>query len=90
MYKWIYLTFKLLSCPVQLEPNNAGLIYNERCVRPTTTRKWNQDAKTSAAKESFSKNAAKLWNNAPITVKNAKTLRLAKNEIKKHCQMLPI
>ena len=76
--------------PVKLEPNNAGLIETDRSVRPSTTRKWNQDAKTSAARESFSRNAAKIWNKAPNSIKLAKSLSLAKKEIKKHCQMLPI
>ena len=76
--------------PVHLEPNNTGMIQSDRIVRPTINRKWNQDAKSSAAKESFSRNAAKLWNAAPESVKNAKNLTLAKKEIKKHCKMLPI
>ena len=76
--------------PVQLEPNNASPAYTERSVRPSTTRKWNQDTKSTAAKESFSRNAAKLWNSAPETVKTAKNLSFAKKEIKGHCKMLPI
>ena len=76
--------------PVQLEPNQRISTYTERSVRPTTNRKWNQDCNSTAARESFSRNAAKLWNSAPLTIKNAKNLNLAKKEIKKHCKMLPI
>ena len=76
--------------PVQLEPNNPGLVQSGRNVRPSTTRKWNQDAKSAAAKESFSRNAAKIWNAAPQCIKSAKCLNAAKNEIKKFCKTLPI
>ena len=48
---------------VQLEQNNPGL-NSERNLRPSSTRKWNQDTKFAAAKECFSRNAAKLWNSA--------------------------
>ena len=40
--------------------------------------------------ECFSRNAAKLWNNAPINIKSAKRLSAAKIEIKKYCRTLPI
>ena len=35
------------------------------------------------------RDAAKLWNNAPLNVKNAKTLYAAKKETLKYCQTLP-
>ena len=76
--------------PVQLEPNNTGTVYTERSVRPSTVRKWNQDAKSSAAKESFSRNSAKIWNSAPESIKCAINLKKAKIKIKKYCTMLPI
>ena len=76
--------------PVQLEPNNLYNSPNERVVRPATNRKWNQDAKTTAAKESFSRNAAKIWNASPQCVKEAISLRVAKAEIKKYCKLLPV
>ena len=50
----------------------------------------NQDAKSTAEKESFSRNSAKIWNNAPDSIKTAMTLRGAKSEIKKHCKYLPV
>ena len=76
--------------PVRLEPNNINTNLSERSMRPSTNRKWNQDAKNSVTKESFSRNAAKIWNAAPIIVKMAKSLSAAKNEIKKYCKSLPL
>ena len=76
--------------PVKLEPNISGATYSERNVRPKTNRKYNQDANSTAEKESFSRNSAKLWNAAPESLKMAKTLRSAKNEIKTNCKNLPV
>ena len=76
--------------PVQLEPNNTGLSSIERSLRPTTCRKWNKNAKSNAAKECFSRNAAKLWNAAPLNIKSAKSLSSSKTEIKKYCRTLQI
>ena len=60
--------------PIQLEPNTNSQVVSERELRPSSTRKWNQDVKFQAAKECFSRNAAKIWNSAPIDIINAKTL----------------
>ena len=76
--------------PVQLEPNNPHLVSNERQVRPTTIRKYTQDTKFSAAKECFSRNAAKLWNIAPTEIKTATSVIIAKKAIKSYCKTLPI
>ena len=76
--------------PISLEPNKNMTANSERVLRPTSCREWNQDAKTTAEMESFSINAAKIWNNAPASIKNATSLLKAKNEIKKYCKTLPV
>ena len=76
--------------PIQLEPNNPTQLETVRQMRPTTTRLWNQDAKSMAAKCSFSRNAAKLWNGAPLNIKTTVNLNSAKKEITKYCKTLPI
>ena len=45
---------------------------------------------SKAARESISIDCAKLWNNAPLEIKNAPTLTGAKREIKKFCKLLQI
>ena len=70
--------------PISLEPNKNVTVNSKRVLRPTSCREWNQDAKTTAEKESFTRNAAKIWNNAPAYIKNATSLLKAKNEIKKY------
>ena len=62
----------------------------DRTVRATTTKKWKDFALTKAARESIGIDCAKLWNNAPISVKNAPTLVGAKREINFFCKSLEI
>ena len=76
--------------PISLEPNNPGLQENDRILRASSSRLWNQDARSRAEKESFSRNAAKIWNAAPLGIKNASALNSAKRVIKIHCKTLPI
>ena len=72
--------------PFQLEQNNPTKIHCEREMRSTTVKLWKDEARTRAASESISRDCAKLWNNAPTTIKNAPTLSCAKKEIKIYCR----
>ena len=66
------------------------LIPNEKIVRPHTNRKWKEDGKSNTARDSFTRSAAKLWNQAPASIKEANSLTLAKKHIKVYCENLPI
>ena len=55
--------------PVKLEKNNENLEHIERIVRTSSNWAWNEDVKTTAARESFSRNGAKLLNAAPEKIK---------------------
>ena len=59
---------------------------NGREVRTSTTKIWKDHAKSKAASESIGLYAAKLWNNAPISITSAQTLSGARREIKKYCK----
>ena len=74
--------------PFQMEGNNPGRIESGRSCRTGTRKLWKDDSKSMAAKISFSRDTAKLWNNAPIEIKSATTLGRAKAAIKKHCKTL--
>ena len=52
-------------------------------LRPSTSREWNKDGFTKAAKESFYRNAASqdMGNQAPDSIKTPKTLKFAKKGI---------
>ena len=71
--------------PLKLEPNNPHRTETDRVVRTTSIKQWKDDAKSVAAKVSFSRDAAKLWNHAPEAVKHATSKLKAKTEIKKYC-----
>ena len=86
----VWKSLNIVNYPIQLEPNSSADARPERIVRPGTTRSWNQDAKSVAEKESFSRSAAKLWNSLPLEIKNSKSLNIAKKAIKKYCKLLPV
>ena len=74
--------------PFQMELHNPSQNKNDRMLRLSSVKIWKDDARSKAASESFSRDCAKLWNNAPANIKNAKTLSLAKKEIKLYCRSL--
>ena len=73
--------------PIQLEKNHENLIPNDRTVRPNTTRHWKEDGKFATARDSFSRSTAKLWNQAPLKLKEANSLKIAKMAINEYCQL---
>ena len=75
--------------PIKLENNQLQRSTNGREVRVSTVKLWKDDTRVASAKESFIRDAAKLWNNAPPNVKNAKSLRVAKRESLSFCKTLP-
>ena len=78
------------SYPIQMEVFNPKRINTDRQVRSGTSKLWNDEARTTAAKISFSRDMAKLWNNAPTTITNATCLNGAKRNIKNYCQTLEL
>ena len=74
----VWKSINLVNYPIQLEPNVVGKPDTDRTLRTSSCRLWNQDAKTRAERESFSRNAANIWNNAHLAIKNATTLTAAK------------
>ena len=56
----------------------------------TAIKEWKDDCKTKAASESVSRDTARLWNNAPTVIKEARTLNQAKTETKKYVRTLEI
>ena len=81
-------TINLENYPIQLENNQLSRNTNGRAVRESTIKLWKDDTKVANAKESFLRDAAKLWNNAPTNVKKAKSLYMAKKVIITYCKSL--
>ena len=86
----VWKGLNIVNYPIHLESNNSEMNESLRVLRPSTVRNWNQDARSRAAEESFSRNAAKLWNSAPQIIKDSKSIYSAKIEIKKYCKTWPI
>ena len=76
--------------PTQMEKNEEQISLSSRELRPSSTRLWREDGKTNAARESFTRNTAKIWNRAPIAVKEALTLAHAKKMVKNYCKTMPV
>ena len=75
--------------PLKLEPNNPDRPVNQRELRPGLIKTWKDDAYSVAAKISFSRDTARLWNNTTDVIKSASSLNIAKKEIKAYCSLVP-
>ena len=74
--------------PVKMERMRSG--ENERVTRGSKGIKFKEKKRTTLRKNSFIGDGAKLWNNAPETIRNAKSIDSAKKAIKTYCKTLPI
>ena len=69
-----------------LKPEIVLPIHNGATNRNATCEKF----KTNNTPSTFIGDATRLWNSAPITVTNTKTILAAKKSIKTYCSSLPI
>ena len=76
--------------PLKLEPNNPNRVDTDRIIRTSSIKIWKDDAKSVAAKLSFSRDSARLWNSATDAIKKAPSLSIVKTEIKNYCNMLTL
>ena len=76
--------------PFQMVLNNSHTPTSDRTLRLNTIKVWKDSAKTKSGSESFCYDTAKLWNNASTVIKNASSLGIAKNNIKKFSKSLEI
>ena len=90
---------KLIECwkmehinqyPLKLEPNNPNRRDGDRVIRNSSIKVWKDEANSVAAKLSFSRDSARLWNSASDNIKNAPSLNIAKKEIIGYCNSLVI
>ena len=66
------------------------MIINNSTTTTTTIKLWKDTAKTKSGVNSFNIDTDKLWNNCTEAIKTAKTIGLAKSEVKKHCKSLEL
>ena len=75
---------------ITLEPYNEHVDPSGRTLRLKSNRTFNDTSRLVLAEHSFTIDAAKLWNNAPVEVTSAKCLSHAKRTILVHVKTLPI
>ena len=69
-----------------MESNHTNQNLSDRILRPTSLKIWKDNAKTKTGTNSFSIDTAKLWNNCPEEIKQARSVGIAKSVIKEHCK----
>ena len=63
---------------------------SDRTLRPTSIKIWKDSARTKVGNESFCFDTARLWNEAPPNIKNALSIGIARNAIKKFSRTLEV
>ena len=71
---------------------NQKLNYNQdtRSTRASTRGDLTTGASTVKSQATFINDAIKVWNIAPLIIKNSKSLAIAKKEIRKFVTTLPV
>ena len=74
---------RIRDYPMQLIKSNIRPCESNRSLRPGSTREVSEYAKYRMAESSFNIDAARMWNNAPTNVKNAKNIYSEKSQQRK-------
>ena len=85
--------WKSLNCqnyPIKFEPYNSALSKGSHALRTKENRVFNDNYRLQKSKSSFYVDAARLWNAAPKTIRNAKTDYEAKGAILNFVKNLPL
>ena len=84
----VWKSINVDNCPTRLDPYNQHA-NTSQLLRPKSNRVFNDSSKLRVSKSSFSIDAARVWNTAPIQIRNAPTLAEAKRLIKQYAKSLP-
>jgi hypothetical protein len=84
MWKLDYVTQYPIK--MEVEPGQKG----GRSTRSGQDIRYREQIRTKTGRQSFFGDAPKLWNKAPTCIKMAKTLYMAKKEIRRYCKSLPV
>ena len=74
----------LSTYPLNIEKRSLSV--DARTTRSVTMQNLNEPRTLN----SFIGDSTRLWNKAPISIRSAKSIGIAKQEIKKFCKQLPI
>ena len=59
-------------------------------MRLSTRKEMIEGGKYKATRESFTREAGRIWNQGPVEIKTAKTIYVAKKHIKEYSKKLPV
>ena len=76
--------------PISLDPYRADGLEVTHDLRPKSNRVFNKNCRLQRFESSFHVDAARIWNAAPMAIRNAKSLATAKTKIVKFCVKLPV
>ena len=84
----VWKSVNVANYGIKLTTYNENIIPSGHSLRPKSNWVFNDTTRLVLAEHSFSIEAAKLWNMAPINVTSAKTLGLAKKIHSSTCQII--
>ena len=96
VFEAFYLSFSDLATKYAIslapynQPRRAQDLDAGHDLRARSNRIFDDSARLKISKQSFSVDAARLWNQAPDTVKMALTLGIAKSAIGLYVKSLPV
>ena len=70
--------------------HKESVSHTDRILRPNSIKVWKDTTKSKTGGESFCFDTAKLWNNISHEIKNASSIGIARNAIKKFAKTIEI
>ena len=76
--------------PLSLEAYSLHTSVLKEALRDRKNRTYNDSAKLNISQSSFHKDAARIWNRAPVSVTAAKTINEVKTASARYVKTLPV
>ena len=86
----VWKTINRANYPLILESYSQSEILPSHDLRAQSNRIYNDTCRLRKSESSFHKDAARLWNLAPMNIHNAHSLEMAMKAIDKYCNSLPV
>ena len=80
----------VVKYPTKMELGSESRSTSDRTLRESSTRELKDFSKTTIGEDSFNISAGRLWNKAPIEIKEAINMSTAKRLIKAYSRKMPI
>ena len=86
----VWKSINVPGYPLSLETYNPQRAESSHNLRDRPNQIFNDSARLQVSKSSFCIYVARVWNQAPLVIQNAETLRIAKKEILEFVTSLPV